>query len=173
MGSQFSSRIQPDRMKVLMVILVIMVQRGHMEQRISQLRVSHTHFLEGTVSIKDNKTIEIRNFSYPSTKSNPNGILGPDAFFIAGTMGSKPDTFLKRGNLINSTDIIIPLPFPQTGKSWQFKDSSIPVMRAVVDETIQLTLPPGVDMCDLKWLSLWCRRYRSNFGQVNFENCKL
>ena len=56
-----------------------------------------------------------RDFSYPSTKSNPKGRLGPDAFFIAGTRGTKPDEFLKRGNLRNSTGIIIPLPFPETG----------------------------------------------------------
>merc|ERR1719244_1255694 len=65
------------KMQTLVGMLLIMVLGMHMEQRISQLRADHRHFLEGTVSIKDKNTIEIRDFSFPSTKSNPRGRLGP------------------------------------------------------------------------------------------------
>eukprot|EP00092_Neocalanus_flemingeri_P022611 GFUD01024524.1.p1 GENE.GFUD01024524.1~~GFUD01024524.1.p1 ORF type:complete len:176 (+),score=36.89 GFUD01024524.1:123-650(+) len=164
---------------VVVVIVHIHALEGQGKQ-LSQLATKNKHFLEGTVFIKDENTIEIRSFSYPSTKTNPYGRLGPDAFFIAGTEGCSPDNLLKSGG--NTTGIIIPLPFPQTGnnqnnqlevsgKKWSFEDSSIPKMRAVVNEDIQLSLPPGVQMKDLKWLSLWCRRYKSNFGQVVLNNC--
>merc|ERR1739838_431352 len=133
-------------------------------QKMSQLATDHRHFLEGTVYIKDKNTIEIRDFSYPNTKTNPNGRLGPDAFFIAGTEGCRPDNLIKSRQ--NITGIVIPLPFPQTGQKWDFRDRSIPRMEAVENETISLSLPPGVQMADLKWLGLWCRRYKSNFGQV-------
>eukprot|EP00092_Neocalanus_flemingeri_P104530 GFUD01133911.1.p1 GENE.GFUD01133911.1~~GFUD01133911.1.p1 ORF type:complete len:149 (+),score=30.73 GFUD01133911.1:47-493(+) len=134
------------------VIVHIHALEGQGKQ-LSQLATKNKHFLEGTVFIKDENTIEIRSFSYPSTKTNPYGRLGPDAFFIAGTEGCSPDNLLK------------------SGKKWSFEDSSIPKMRAVVNEDIQLSLPPGVQMKDLKWLSLWCRRYKSNFGQVVLNNC--
>eukprot|EP00091_Calanus_sinicus_P018432 TRINITY_DN4204_c0_g1_i2.p1 TRINITY_DN4204_c0_g1~~TRINITY_DN4204_c0_g1_i2.p1 ORF type:complete len:164 (-),score=22.21 TRINITY_DN4204_c0_g1_i2:108-599(-) len=138
-------------------------------KKFSQLAKANRHFLEGTVYIRDINTIEIRSFSYPSTSTNPNGILGPDSFFIAGTKGCGPDNLLKRGG--NTTGIIIPLPFPETGKNWQFEDRSIPRMRKAVNENILLTLPPGVQTSELKWLSLFCRRYRHNFGQVILNDC--
>ena len=47
-------------MQILVGMLLIMVLGMNMEQRISQLRADHRHFLKGTVSIKDKKTIEIR-----------------------------------------------------------------------------------------------------------------
>eukprot|EP00092_Neocalanus_flemingeri_P049949 GFUD01057581.1.p1 GENE.GFUD01057581.1~~GFUD01057581.1.p1 ORF type:complete len:171 (+),score=37.76 GFUD01057581.1:30-515(+) len=153
---------------VVVVIVHIHALEGQGKQ-LSQLATKNKHFLEGTVFTRDENTIEIRSFSYPSTKTHPYGRLGPDAFFIAGTQGCSPDNLLKSGG--NTTGIIIPLPFPQTGKKWNFKNSSIPKMEAVVNEDIQLSLPPGVQMKDLKWLSLWCRQYKSNFGQVVLNNC--
>merc|ERR1719300_879126 len=136
-------------------------------QELSQLATGHRHYLQGSVFIKDQKTIEIRNFSYPSTKKHPNGRLGPDAFFIAGKIGCRPDDQLNRGNITG----IVPLPYPKSGQKWNFEDQSIPIMSKAVDKTILLTLPPGVNMSELKWLSLWCRRYRSNFGQVLLSTC--
>merc|ERR1712215_617244 len=152
--------------------LLVTVVQGEYGGMLSQLATANRHYMEGEVVVKDENTIEIRNFSYPSTKTYPNGRLGPDAFFIAGTEGCGPDQFLKRGNT-DTSGIIIPLPFPQTGQSWDFEDFSIPKMRAAVNEKITLKLPPGVEMEDLMWLSLWCRRYKSNFGQVllNSKEC--
>ena len=35
-------------------------------------------------------------------------------------------------------------------------------------QDIELTLPDGVETTDLKWFSVWCRRFSANFGDLFF-----
>ena len=37
-------------------------------------------------------------------------------------------------------------------------------------ETFEVKIPDGVKASDLKWLSLWCRDYNTNFGEVIFKS---
>ena len=36
-----------------------------------------------------------------------------------------------------------------------------------------LTLPPEYEVSDLKWLSVWCRRFSVNFGDIKFDRSVL
>ena len=36
-----------------------------------------------------------------------------------------------------------------------------------------LTLPPEYEVSDLKWLSVWCRRFSVNFGDIKFDRTVL
>merc|ERR1712202_84381 len=40
----------------------------------------------------------------------------------------------------------------------------------VVNEDIRLTLPPHGKVKDLRWLSVWCRAFNANFGELMFPD---
>ena len=82
------------------------------------------------------KTVRIKNLNYDGT--------APDAYFWAGTTDS-PDT----------TGFIIP----------DERGSTKP-LKAYRNADIVLKLPQGKSLLDIKWLSIWCRRYRINFGNI-------
>ena len=101
--------------------------------------VTYQHGVKGTVYKVDDKTLKITNFFYDGT--------GPDAFFYVGT-GTKP---IQGGVKIEySTN----------------KEDNI-LGRFSNDEVI-LTLPDSVVMSQLKWISVWCRAYKVNFGDLYF-----
>jgi len=56
--------------------------------------------------------------------------------------------------------------FPQ--KFWT-NDDDIPTLPEFKSETFKLTLPPGIHVSDLKWLSVYCRKYTKDFGNISFE----
>ncbi|KAF6210117.1 hypothetical protein GE061_015873 [Apolygus lucorum] len=45
-------------------------------------------------------------------------------------------------------------------------DLDPPVLRAYNKTDVILKLPPGKKLRDIKWLSVWCRRFTVNFGEV-------
>jgi hypothetical protein len=101
----------------------------------------------------DEKTLEMRNFKYDG--------LGPDAFFIVGTQTASSRPNLKDG---------IPVPHPNSNKNIRksITDPNIPVLTTHNGQTIQLHLPPGVKVSDIQWLSLYCRDFVIDFGNVLF-----
>ena len=82
-------------------------------------------------------------------------VLGPDAFFIIGTTDSSP----------NSADAII-LPYPFDNKHYDFDDPTAPILERFHHEDLTLILPPEVKVQEIKWLSVWCRAFRANFGDL-------
>merc|ERR1712106_1276074 len=75
---------------------------------------------------------------------------GPDAFFYIGTKSSSPD---------HTGEII---PYPQ-----DVNTRSPKILNRIWGEDITLQLPQGVKISrDLKWLSVWCRQYSVDFGNV-------
>ena len=70
---------------------------------------------------------------------------GPDAFFWAGDSGSPGP----RGATV--------LVHPYTGQHWDYRDGGVPVLEASSGEDITLTLPPGLNAYNVRWLSVWCR----------------
>jgi hypothetical protein len=62
------------------------------------------------------------------------------------------------------------LPFPATGSFYAYDDLAAPGLdREFRDEEVELELPEGLGVGDLTFLSVWCRRYQSNFGHVRLE----
>lgn len=60
------------------------------------------------------------------------------------------------------------LPWPADGKRYSYNDD-IPLIKRSFDgsEDITLKMPPGADVKDIKWISVWCRDFNVNFGHVN------
>lgn len=110
---------------------------------------NYAHGISGEVFIKDEQHLVIKGFSYDGA--------GPDAFFWAGTQGA-PSTV---GTI---------LPYPFKGVFFDdYEDQSAPILTGRFHgEEIELTLPPNMKTTDLKWLSVWCRRFAVNFGDMFF-----
>ena len=108
------------------------------------------HGIKGKVYIIDEQTLLIRGFEYDGQ--------GPDAFFLAGTSGRRPSA---KGTI---------LPYPSNGRFYSYGDKSVPLLENEFkgDEQIELKLPKGMKTTDLKWLSVWCRLFNMDFGNVVF-----
>ncbi|KAK7794155.1 hypothetical protein R5R35_005362 [Gryllus longicercus] len=98
------------------------------------------HGIRGTAYAVDESTIFIKGFSYDGT--------GPDAFFWVGnTQRPSPEGFI--------------VPYPE-----DFKGRDPPVLKAFKEQDVILRLPLGKRLRDIKWLSVWCRRFTVDFGNV-------
>ncbi|XP_072030814.1 uncharacterized protein [Amphiura filiformis] len=94
------------------------------------------HGVQGTVYAIDDFRIWIVGFSYDGA--------GPDAFIWAGNT-SQPD----------STGEIIPVEYGSEVKLGSYNN-----------ENLVIQLPKGKRVSDYKWISIWCRMFAANFGQV-------
>ena len=112
---------------------------------------NRAHGIGGTVYAVDEKTLLIKGFTYDGA--------GPDAFFWAGTQGSP-------------SGIGTILPYPFKGKFFEYEDQSAPILngRFSGDKDIKLTLPNTLKATDIKWLSIWCRAFSVNFGDLIFPD---
>ena len=112
--------------------------------------------MAGELWALDENTLEFRKFIYDGQ--------GPDAFFILGDQTASPEP-----NLIDA----IPLPYFNEDsvplqKRYYVDDPQIPILSEFRGQDIQLRLPPGVRVADLQWLSLYCRNFNIDFGNVKF-----
>ena len=114
---------------------------------------SYFHDISGNIYAMGDSRLYIDGFRYDGT--------GPDAFFWVGTQpGSRP-----------ASDNGILLAHPFRGQFYAYNDPEAPVLRRFTgDNPIILTLPDGVKVTDLKWISVWCRRFAINFGDLLLEN---
>ena len=76
---------------------------------------------------------------------------GPDAFFYVGKFGTYP-------NQANSKGFQVPYPENQSGEK----------LKAFNGETIQIKLPNSLKTKEIGWLSVWCRQFSVDFGNVPF-----
>ncbi|XP_050585241.1 protein Skeletor, isoforms B/C isoform X1 [Bombus affinis] len=101
---------------------------------------NYAHGIKGDVYAVDDTTIFIKGFCYDGT--------GPDAYFWVGNSS----TPTPQGYIV---------PYPE------IKEGSDPVVLKLYNYTdIILKLPNGKRIRDIKWLSVWCRRFTVNFGDV-------
>jgi len=111
------------------------------------------HDISGEVYAVSENQLLIKGFTYDGE--------GPDAFFLAGESGTRPNARATNGDIV--------LPYPYQGVEYEYLDSNIPILpRFNGNEEILLTLPKGKTVADLKWLSVWCRDYKVNFGHSSF-----
>merc|ERR1712008_165812 len=112
------------------------------------------HELAGELWATDKNTLEFRKFTYEGD--------GPDAFFMIGTHDSDEKPNLDDG---------IPIPYPKDEvfiqKLYDINDD-IPALPEFKNEQFKITLPPGIHVSDLKWLSVYCRQFTKDFGNVKF-----
>ncbi|KAJ0170675.1 hypothetical protein K1T71_013447 [Dendrolimus kikuchii] len=100
----------------------------------------YAHGIRGTVYAVDENTVFVRGFAYDGT--------GPDAYFWVGdTPQPSPEGIL--------------VPYPE-----DYTTRDPPILSAHTNSDILLRLPGGKRLKDIKWLSVWCRRFTVNFGDV-------
>uniref|UniRef100_A0A1I8PS48 DOMON domain-containing protein n=1 Tax=Stomoxys calcitrans TaxID=35570 RepID=A0A1I8PS48_STOCA len=98
------------------------------------------HGIKGAIYAVDESTLFIKSFAYDGT--------GPDAFFWVGeTPRPSPEGFI--------------IPYPE-----DYVGIEPPILKAHNNTDIILRLPMGKRIKDIKWLSVWCRRFTVNFGDV-------
>ena len=110
--------------------------------------VEHHHDVKGELWAVNSTTLVIRNFSYDGQ--------GPDVFFYAGSSDSP------------RADGATILPYPWKGRFLD-EDEDGEVLGAFSNENILLHLPPSLPVSKLRWLSVWCRLFGINFGDVILE----
>jgi len=112
------------------------------------------HELAGELWATDKNTLEFRKFTYEGD--------GPDAFFMIGTHDADEKPNLDDG---------IPIPYSKDEvfiqKLYDINDD-IPALQEFKNEQFKITLPPGIHVSDLKWLSVYCRKFTKDFGNVKF-----
>ncbi|XP_077992576.1 protein Skeletor, isoforms B/C-like [Glandiceps talaboti] len=101
---------------------------------------TYDHGVSGTVYAVDDRRLRILDFNYDGA--------APDAFFWIGST-SDPDM----------SGTIIP---DEKGRSSK--------LDAYSNIDLTLTLPGDTKITDFKWISVWCRQFTANFGQVNIPN---
>ncbi|KAL4149249.1 hypothetical protein QTP88_003230 [Uroleucon formosanum] len=98
------------------------------------------HGVRGTVYAVDENTLFVRDFFYDG--------IGPTAYFWAGKSSRiSPDGFT--------------IPYPE-----DYPAVEPPPLQTHNNSNIILRLPGGKRIKDIKWLSVWCRRFTVNFGEV-------
>lgn len=127
--------------------------------RLSEL----SHQVRGEVFSLDDSTLLIEDFTYDGR--------GPDSFFLASTMGSRPSSL---------GDVVLPLRHFSVHDSLQdttysspavpVRDRDIEILPAFYRQDIVLRLPEGILVSQLRWLSVWCREFQVDFGHVVFSH---
>merc|ERR1712241_716992 len=123
-------------------------------KRIGSISKLTYHPLSGDLWAIDDNTLEFNEFTYDGQ--------GPDAFFIIG-LQTASDT-------PNLNDAYV-VPYAGSGASrnaYSINDNDIPVLPRFDQERVQLKLPPGIQVSDVQWLSLFCRDFNIDFGNVKF-----
>ena len=87
-----------------------------------------------------------------------NSVSGPDTFLCVGTAGS-PKSFPYEDKIF-ILDV--------SGDVFQFRDSRAPVLGRFDGETVTLKMPANVKVEDLKWISVWIRKFSIDAGSLTF-----
>ena len=114
--------------------------------------VNFFHGISGSLYVLNQSSLLVKDFQYDGA--------GPDAFFWAGTESDEPD---ENGMI---------LPYPFEGRFYDYRDQTAPVLGNFRgnEGVIVLHLPLGTSTDKLKWLSVWCRAFTANFGEVLFKS---
>jgi len=100
------------------------------------------HQVSGAVWALDDERIHVEEFTYDGR--------GPDPFFWVGTEGDQPTP---RGYIV---------PFPSNASA----GGSEMVLPAFHGTNVLFRLPSNYKVGDLRWISVWCRRFTVNFGSL-------
>merc|ERR1712080_288183 len=124
---------------------------------------SFQHGIQGTL-LEDRETggrqsLKIINFSYDGK-----GPPGSTFFYVVNSSWVYSPEDVGRG-YSGSQGFKVILPFPFQGLFYDYTDPSAPAIdRKFEEEEVELVLPEGMEVGDITFLSVWCRRYETNFG---------
>jgi len=115
------------------------------------------HAASGELWALDDNKLMVKNFNYDGA--------GPDAFFWVGTEGTPKNP----GD--ESKTAILAHPFQ--GVHYEYRNDAAPILGAASNEQVMLSLPPHMKVSDLKWLSVWCRKFSVDFGSLTFDGSQF
>ena len=93
-------------------------------------------------------------------------ISGPDAFFWVGPEGTP-------SNVPDETKTkILAHPYVEPGY-YEYRDQSAPILKGAAKEQIILRLPENLTVSDIKWLSVWDRKFSVDHGHLISPTNKL
>jgi len=110
--------------------------------------VNIIHDIAGDVYSDGEHRLLIKNAHYDG--------LGIEAFFIGSTIDNRPSA---------TNNIVLPYPSIK-GRHFNYEDRDIPALPAFKGEDILLNLPSGVTVNQLKYISIWCRKFNVSFGHL-------
>uniref|UniRef100_A0AAG5CXG1 Protein Skeletor n=1 Tax=Anopheles atroparvus TaxID=41427 RepID=A0AAG5CXG1_ANOAO len=138
------SRVLNVAIAVLPVICLLVGQanglQGYYGTKIGDLSELH-HGVSGSVYAVDARTIFLKNFNYDGE--------GPTAYFYVGNTRAPTNKGAHRLR-------------DERGRAG--------VLRKYRNEDITLSLPEGKTLRDLRWFSVWCDDFATNFGDVQIRN---
>jgi len=136
----------------LCVALFLVASSSAEKIKLGDIETFH-HGAGGEVFALDEKTLMIKDFTYDGA--------GPDAFFWVGPEGSP-------SNVPDETKTkILAHPYVEPGY-YEYRDQSAPILQGSAKEQITLRLPENMKVGDIKWLSVWCRKFSVDFGNLIF-----
>jgi len=134
----------------LCVALCLVASSSAEKIKIGDIETFH-HGAGGEVFALDEKTLMIKDFTYDGA--------GPDAFFWVGPEGTP-------SNVPDETKTkILAHPYVEPGY-YEYRDQSAPILKGAAKEQITLRLPENMKVGDIKWLSVWCRKFSVDFGNL-------
>jgi len=94
------------------------------------------HGVKGDVYVVDGRTLLIKNFNYDGQ--------APDAYFYVGS-GTKPSS---------------------RGYKLPDENGSLKPLGRYRKKDVMLTLPNNVELDQIQWISVWCKAYNVDFGNL-------
>ena len=73
--------------------------------------------------------------------------------------------------LPDNKNVEMVLPYPYKGRHYSYEDPDTPRLpdTDMQEENIMLVLPPGRQVGQLAWISVFCKDYNVDFGHVMFD----
>jgi len=133
----------------LLLLAVVSAVSGE-KVKIGDISTLH-HAVSGELFALNENTLMVENFNYDGA--------GPDAFFWVGKEGTPANT---------NEDTTAILAHPFKGQHYKYRNEEAPILSASANEAVTLILPKDMKVSDIKWLSVWCRKFAVDFGNVNF-----
>jgi len=110
--------------------------QGYFGKKLGSLKQLE-HGVSGDIYAVDSRTIHIRNFNYDGQ--------GPDAYFFVGS----------------GTQV-----YGQDKRQVPDENGRVDPLGPYRNKDITLTLPSGVTLDKVQWMSVWCRKFAVDFGNL-------
>eukprot|EP00092_Neocalanus_flemingeri_P050266 GFUD01058046.1.p1 GENE.GFUD01058046.1~~GFUD01058046.1.p1 ORF type:complete len:142 (-),score=23.89 GFUD01058046.1:98-523(-) len=109
------------------------------------------HAVSGELYALDDKTLMVKNFNYDGA--------GPDTFFRIGKEGTPENT---------NEDTTAILAHLFEGRHYEYRNQDAPILKAASNEDLTLILPENIKVSEIKWLSVYDRKFDVDFGNLMF-----
>ena len=132
-----------ENMKIFIILILAKIASAELLE-VGNFQ-NYAHGIGGKVYLKDEKTLVIKDFTYDG--------FGQEALLWVGL---SPIPTQNLGNF-----------FSTSGKLYRFEDNRAPILsRRFNGKEITLTLPDNLKSTDLKWISVWSRKFDMVYGDV-------